>query len=100
LELKGKCLDDGNMWLFEKVGNSHFFIIHRVLKSSDDIRYFGDKDHEQENVRDIELPSSAEGLCRGIACALHRQCTTIDERCRVTRDEDEHLGGIKELRRL
>ncbi len=61
-----------------------------------EIADLGDVDHEQQDVRDIDLPSpldQAGGADHGAALEHHAR---IDEGCRVAGDEDEQIGGVAE----
>src|SRR5256885_16919468 len=90
LELEEERLDYGDMRFIEEIGDPHLLIVHGVIEGSDSVGHFRNKDHEQEDMRDIELPSAAQHLGASIDDALFDEPAAIDEGSRKAGDENEN----------
>ena len=66
LEFEEECLDDRHMRLVEKVADPHLIVVHRVVEGGDRVGHLGDEDHEEEYVRNIQLPGPAQDARRRI----------------------------------
>src|SRR5260370_5952206 len=88
------------MRLLQKVGDPHFVVVHWVVERRHRVRHFGDEDHKQEDMSDIELPGAAQDLRDGVQRAPRCERATIDEGGGVTRDENENLCRVVKLDRL
>ncbi len=84
------------MRLLQKVRDTHLFGVDRVLHDEDRVADLGGEDHEEEDMRDIELPDAAIDLRGREKRPVRRKRAAIDQRGGVARDEDEHLGGVVE----
>ena len=71
-----------------------------TLHRDEGVGHLGDEDHEQKDMRDIELPHAAIDLRRGEKRAVAVQALAIDQCRGVARDEDEHLGRVAERDRV
>src|SRR6202040_3008274 len=96
LELQQQRLDHGDMRFVEEVADPHLLIVHRVLERRDGVGHLGDEDHEQKNMRNIELPGAAQYLGGGIDDPFVRQPAGIDQGGCESRNEDENFRGIEE----
>ncbi len=88
-------LDHGDMRLVEKVGDPHFFVVHRVFERAGGVGHLGG-----EYVGDIKLPGPPQHLCGRVERALARQPPAIDQGGCEAGNEDEHLGRVVETERL
>src|SRR6516164_5939078 len=88
------------MRLLEKIADPHLVVVHRVVESRHRVRHFGDEDHEEENVSDIELPGAAQDPRRGVERTLQLERAAINQSGCVTGDEDKDFRCIVELNRL
>ena len=66
LELQQQGLQHRDVRLVKKISDPHFLIVHRVLEGGCRVGHLGNEDHEQEDVRNIELPSAAQHLGGGV----------------------------------
>src|SRR5881296_750341 len=62
LEFEQQRLDDRHVGLFEEIENVHLLGVERVLEAGGDIGNFGEIDCEQEDVGDVDLPSSPQDV--------------------------------------
>ncbi len=95
-ESQEQRLDDGDVRLLEKIHDSHFFRIQRVLETGGDVGNLGEKDREQKHVRDINLPDPPQDARGGDHEAGLEHRASVNERCGVARDENENFGGVRE----
>ncbi len=89
-------LDDGDVRLLEKIHDSHFFRIQRVLETGGDVGNLREEDREQKHVRDINLPDPPQDARgRHHETGLEHRAA-VNERRGIARDENEDLGGVAE----
>ena len=96
LELQQQRLHQRHVRLLQKFQDVHFFRIERVLEAARHIGDLAHIDHEQKDMRDIDLPGALED-----ARARHHEAVighrlAIDEGRGETGHEDEDLGGVAE----
>src|SRR5439155_12738514 len=100
LELKKQRLDDGDVRFVEKIGDAHLLIVHRVFERGRAIGDFGDEQDKEKDVGDVKLPSAAQHLRHGVQRAAADQAPAVDQRRRVSGNEDEDLGRVEKRHRL
>jgi hypothetical protein len=84
----------------EEVGSQELLGVERAVQRSHRVRNRRHEDHEQEDVRDVELPDAmadADGRDEE-ALALH--APAVHHPGGVAGDQDEHLGRVTEHDRL
>ena len=96
LELEQQRLDQRHVRLLEEIEDAHLLGVERIVEASGHIGDFRHVDHEQENMRGVDLPGAAQDPGRGQheAALVHRPA--VDERRRIAGDEYEDLGGVAE----
>jgi len=84
----------------KKVGDPHFLIVHRVLERRRRVGHLGNEDHEQEDVRNIELPSAAQHLSGGVQRPFFRQAPAVDQGSGEAGNKNEDFRRIEKPERL
>ena len=95
-KLQQQRLHDGDIGLFEKIEDAHFFGVERVLEAGGDVGNLGQEDREQEDVGDIDLPDPLEDASARHYEAAVGHGAAVDESRRIARDENEDFGGVAE----
>src|SRR5258708_3124146 len=83
------------MRLIEKIGDTHLLVVHWVAERHYRVGNFGNENHEQKNVGNIELPGSPPDLRRHVQRAFCLQPATVDKRGGEPGNKDEYFGCIK-----
>ena len=100
LELEEERLDYGDMRFIEEIGDPHLLIVHGVIEGRDSVGHFGNKDYEQEDVRDIELPSATQHLGGGVDHTLFDEPAPVDQGRREAGDENENFCRVEKTKCL
>lgn len=100
LILQQENIDDCDMRLVEKAVDPEVFTVGLVLNLEDCERYLGRKEHEYEDMRDLEVPNAAIYLCRGDQRPLVLQNLSVDDSRGISRDEDEDFRGVGKCDRV
>src|SRR5262249_48740946 len=96
LEFEQQRLDDRHVGLLEKIEDVHLLGIERVLEAGGDIGNLGEVNREQEDVGNVDLPSSPQdGGARDNEPAF-AHFLAVHEGSGVTGDEDEDLSRVAE----
>jgi hypothetical protein len=80
-------------WTIENV---HFLGIERVLEAGGDIRNFGEVDRKQEDVGNVDLPSSPQYVRARDDETAFAHFLAVHEGSGITGDEDEDFSRVAE----
>src|SRR5438045_3787508 len=100
LELEEERLDYGDVRFIEEIGDPHLLIVHGVIEGRDSVGHFGNEDHEQEDVRDVELPGAAQHLGGRVDDTLFDEPATVDEGRGEAGDENENFCRVEKAKCL
>src|SRR5215471_14925813 len=100
LILQQENLDDCDLGLVDEIIDPKVLAIGLILEVEGCVTYLRGKDHEYENVCDIELPNPAIDLSGRGDASLPLQSSSVNCGRGVAGNKDEDLGGIGKCNRM
>src|SRR5262249_5531086 len=100
LILQQENLDDCDLGFVDKIIHPKVLAIGLILEVEGCVTYLRGKDHEYEDVGDIELPNPAVDLSRRGDASLALQGPSVNCGSGVARNEDEDLGSVGKCNRV
>ena len=91
--LEGLSSDDAKRRLAQYV---EFIFQVGIVIALNEISDLGDVHHEQDDVRHMDLPGALDKACAADHEPALEHHPRVDEGSRITRDENEQIGGIAE----
>src|SRR5215472_9260357 len=93
-------LDDCDLGFVDEIIDPKVLAIGLILEVEGCVTYLRGKDHEYEDVCDIELPNPAIDLSGRGDASLPLQSPSVNRGGGVARNKDEDLGGIGKCNRM
>ena len=97
--LQQKNLDDRDLRFVDKIIDPKILAIG-LMKAEGCVTHLRGKDHEYEDVSDVELPNPATDLARCGDSSMSLQSPSINCGRGVTRDKDKDLGSVGKCDRM
>ena len=96
LELQQQHADEGFSRIFQVIADLKLIREQRVVEEFQRIRDLGVEDHEQAQMRDVQLPDTPVNAREPHRHAFPPEHRSIRQGGGVAGDENEHLGGVAE----
>ena len=80
--------------MLDKIHDPHFLREKRVIGTVDGVFDLPEEDHDDEHMRDVDLPDPAQDAHARDQKTGFPHRAAVDERRRIARNENEDLGGV------